>query len=168
MVLKIFYDTIGAKSDELNSYYVSEDWKNYTIKIHALKSSAKLVGAIELSDAAFGLEMAGKEGNVRYIKEHHGIFMDQYVKYHDILSEIFEETATDDDPKDKSPADTDQMADLYGMIRDAAEEMDCDAIEDALERIADYDLPIEEREKFEVIREKALKFDYEGILEILS
>ena len=39
-VLKIFYDSIKVNHAELEEFYSSEDWNNYTIKIHALKSSA--------------------------------------------------------------------------------------------------------------------------------
>ncbi|MBQ7677016.1 MAG: response regulator, partial [Lachnospiraceae bacterium] len=54
-VLKFFLDTIDAKCDEIRGYYDSGDWENYQTKVHALKSSAKVVGAEELSDRARSL-----------------------------------------------------------------------------------------------------------------
>lgn len=51
-VLKIFYDSIEEKSDDLNKYYSDENWGDYTIKIHALKSSAKLIGALDNAEKA--------------------------------------------------------------------------------------------------------------------
>ena len=68
-VLQIFYDSIPDKHEELERCYYENDWKNYTIKIHALKSSARLIGAAELGDRAEKLEMAGKEDNIGYIVE---------------------------------------------------------------------------------------------------
>lgn len=75
-VLKLFYEAIDEKINELNGFYDSEDWSNYTIKIHALKSSAKLVGAMSLSEEALLLEMAGKENNVAFIKGSHKAFLE--------------------------------------------------------------------------------------------
>lgn len=63
-LLEMFYDSIPDKADELNGLYAMEDWDNYTIKIHALKSSARLIGALELGDQVQLLENAGKEGDL--------------------------------------------------------------------------------------------------------
>jgi DegV family protein with EDD domain len=87
-VLKIFYDSIDEKAEELENYYNSEDWQNYTIKIHALKSSSKLVGAMELSEKALALEAAGKEGNIEFIHSNYKECMDMFVKYKELLSGI--------------------------------------------------------------------------------
>ncbi|MCR5178880.1 MAG: response regulator [Lachnospiraceae bacterium] len=70
-ILRLFCRSIPQKSSELEEFYASKDWENYTIKIHALKSSAKIVGAHELSEMAQKLEDAGKKGDADYIREHH-------------------------------------------------------------------------------------------------
>ncbi|MBR6228302.1 MAG: DegV family EDD domain-containing protein, partial [Eubacterium sp.] len=94
MVLKIFYDSITPKSEELWSFFNEQDWENYTIKIHALKGSAKLIGAMELADGAFELEMAGKEGRTDYITENHAGFMERYEAYDGYLKSVFAEPDT--------------------------------------------------------------------------
>ncbi|WP_051656604.1 DegV family protein [Butyrivibrio sp. AE3004] len=81
MVLKIYRDGIPAKSEELDRFFNSENWKDYTIKIHALKGSSRLIGADELADEAFELEKAGKAGDIEYIRENHGKVMDHYIQY---------------------------------------------------------------------------------------
>ena len=55
-MLKIFYESIPAKHSELEKCFNTQDWENYTIKIHALKSSAKLAGALELGEEAERLD----------------------------------------------------------------------------------------------------------------
>ncbi len=70
-VFKLFLDSIPEKSEELDGLYDTEDWKNYTIKVHALKSSARLIGANELADEAMGLEKAGKAGDIDTIRAGH-------------------------------------------------------------------------------------------------
>ncbi len=47
--LLLFYHSIDEKFDELEAFLKAEDIKNYGIKIHALKSTARLIGAKELS-----------------------------------------------------------------------------------------------------------------------
>ena len=50
-------------------YLASKNWKEYTVKVHALKSTSLLIGAKELSDEALALEMAGKSGDEDYIEK---------------------------------------------------------------------------------------------------
>ncbi len=90
MILKMFSDTIDSRSDEIKGYYDDEDWKNYTVKIHALKSSAKLIGATKLSKDAEKLEMAGKEGDIDFIKEHNGELFEELKEFGDRLASLFD------------------------------------------------------------------------------
>ena len=59
--LKIFASSIGERADELERLYKEHDYTNYTIKVHALKSMAKSVGASELSELAAEMEAAGRK-----------------------------------------------------------------------------------------------------------
>ncbi len=63
---------------ELETSFQKEDWKNYEIKAHAMKSTAKTIGARDLSEAAKDLEFAAKEENYALIQTRHGAFTDQY------------------------------------------------------------------------------------------
>ena len=86
--LQEFCDSVGEERAALDKLYADEDWTNYTIQIHGLKSSALSVGAKKLSDEAASLERAGKEllkednthrGElIKYIKEYHGKTMKIY------------------------------------------------------------------------------------------
>lgn len=55
-----------------------EDWENYHIQVHALKSTSKSIGATDLSEQARELEMAAKAGDAAYLKEHHAGCMEAY------------------------------------------------------------------------------------------
>ena len=51
-VLRVFQESAAEKADEIQRLFEAKDWKNYTTKVHALKSSARVIGAAELSDRA--------------------------------------------------------------------------------------------------------------------
>ena len=86
--LQEFCDVAGENRELIEGAFQAEDWKNYTIHVHGLKSSALSVGAKKLSDEAASLEQAGKELQkedaphraelIRYIKEYHGRMMKLY------------------------------------------------------------------------------------------
>ena len=44
---------------QIREKYKEEDWKNYTIMVHALKSTARMIGAMELSEKFYRLEQLG-------------------------------------------------------------------------------------------------------------
>lgn len=64
--------------ESMQQYYAAEDWENYRIQVHALKSTSLTIGALHVSDEARRLEMAAKDGNYNYIRECHSLVMDKY------------------------------------------------------------------------------------------
>ncbi len=84
--LRFFRDGIDKKCDEIQELYFNENLEDYTVKVHALKSSARLIGAKELSEEARKLEEAGKQGDLDYIKENTAEVLQMYDKYKKILT----------------------------------------------------------------------------------
>lgn len=68
-VLSVFHKTAKAKEEEIRRLYETGDVKGYTVKVHALKSSARIIGAGRLSGLARDLEEAGKKGDLDFIRE---------------------------------------------------------------------------------------------------
>lgn len=67
--------------------YDMQDWKNYTIYVHALKSSMLNIGAEHLSAMAKELEYAGKRNDTAYIYSRHDSMMDEYARMLRIMRE---------------------------------------------------------------------------------
>ncbi len=59
------------KGEILDKCLMSEDYDNYRVNVHALKSTSLNIGAKELSLKAKASELAIKEGDNDYAKEHH-------------------------------------------------------------------------------------------------
>ncbi|MCR5620953.1 MAG: response regulator, partial [Treponema sp.] len=58
-VVTVFHDTIDGKAADIERFAADGNWQDYTVQVHALKSSARLIGATELSNKAAALETAG-------------------------------------------------------------------------------------------------------------
>ena len=161
-VLSSFYTTISENADEIESYYRAEDIKNYTIKVHALKSSARVIGDDDLSKQARLLENAGNEGNREYICSHTEQLLERYRAYMDFLAPLEE----GDLDLPEIPQDT--LTEAYGALRDFADEMDYDSVLTAMDVLTEYRLPKEDGECFKKIKSKLLKLDYDGIVELVK
>ncbi|MBQ6734461.1 MAG: response regulator, partial [Lachnospiraceae bacterium] len=57
--LSTFYDNLRDTTDAIERSLREEDYDNFTIRVHALKSSARLIGAAEISALAARLEECG-------------------------------------------------------------------------------------------------------------
>ena len=76
--LRMFCDMSREKSEKIQACYEQEDWENYTVLVHALKSTSLSIGAKKLSERALELEKAGKENKLPVIHEGHDAVMMLY------------------------------------------------------------------------------------------
>ena len=80
-MLTVFYNTIEDKSNIIENLEKSENTKDYTTYVHALKSSSKLIGATMLSEIAMELEKAGNEGDISKIHAETPFLLNLYRRY---------------------------------------------------------------------------------------
>lgn len=73
-----FANEASEKIPALMDFYEQKDWGNYEIIVHALKSTSKMIGAMELSEEALKLEKAAKEKKESYIFDNHDHVMSVY------------------------------------------------------------------------------------------
>ncbi len=65
--LTIFAGSIRDKSDDIERFEKTENWPMYVLRVHSLKSVARLVGAVSIADSAADLEYAGRNEEYRLI-----------------------------------------------------------------------------------------------------
>ena len=76
--LRMFCEMKSEKMQKIEELFTKEDWENYAIAVHALKSTSLSIGAKRLSEAALALEKAGKEKQEAFILDHHEEAMKLY------------------------------------------------------------------------------------------
>ena len=76
----------GDKTAELEKIFAAENWNEYKILVHALKSTSQVIGAVDLSEKARAQEFAARDGNIDFIKKNHADLMATYKKVREELS----------------------------------------------------------------------------------
>ena len=84
-MLQMFCGQQPKKAQAIQEAYDAKDWDGYTVKVHALKSTSRTIGAATLSELAEKLEKAGKAKDLPYITEMHDNLQRQY---RDICAQI--------------------------------------------------------------------------------
>ncbi|MBQ1880498.1 MAG: Hpt domain-containing protein, partial [Lachnospiraceae bacterium] len=163
--VKLFYDTIEDNAGVIETAYKEGDIKLYTVKVHALKSSARIIGADELSKLAESLEDAGNRGDRAYIDDNTQKLLTDYRAYRSILSRL-EEAGDEDEGKEEIPAE--ELQDAYTALKEVIPMMDYDSVEMILDQLKEYRLPKEDGEKMAELGRMLKVLDWDGMEQLIS
>ncbi|MBQ7358973.1 MAG: response regulator [Lachnospiraceae bacterium] len=78
--IEIYLQEGVTKKAEADKYLEAGDMPNYSTLVHMMKSNSRLVGAMQLGDMAYDLELKSKAGDVEYCRAHHQELTDMYLK----------------------------------------------------------------------------------------
>ena len=162
--LTVFAESINPAADLIENYYKSGDWKNYTTKVHALKSTAKVIGAAELSEKARRLEDAGNSGYINEILQDTEPLLKLYRAYAKKLEPLIKPAAKDND---KPLINDYDLNEAFDAMRDAVATFDYDTLNFIFQSLDEYQLPDKELERYKQIKEAAANLDWEKINKLL-
>ena len=165
-VLKDYYQVIPRKAKLIKELEQKEDWKAYTIEVHALKSSSKQIGALELSEKALRMEKAGNEQNAELIHRCTDEMLQQYVRFIDILKPYFPEEKKDTETNKEISAD--ELQGFFEQIRAAMEDLDMDTALDIFNDMAELSYKEDEEALFEMLGEAVADYDVDKCEEIIK
>ncbi len=68
----------GDKLSLIQGYYDKDDWLNYRLQVHSIRSTAHTIGAEELSELAKAIEVAVKGEDYMYVHRNHTAMLNLY------------------------------------------------------------------------------------------
>ncbi len=158
-VLSVFHQTAAAKAEEIEEHYREGRLDEYTIKVHALKSSARIIGAKELSELAAGLEAAGKSNDLEYIRGNTDTLLAMFRSLNEKLSVL------DEKPESLPVISEDRMKEAYQTMIEIAGSMDYGLMEDLLKDLRKYGLSEKDEERIGRIGNMLTELDWDGIVQ---
>ena len=160
--LKKYLDTATKNADDIEGFWAAKDVKNTTIKVHALKSTSRIIGALALGDFAARLEKAGDEGDTDTLERELPKLIAQYRKLAEDLAPL--QVPADPEGEDARPVISDEsLKETYREISKACAGFDFDRVEQIAKTLEEYRIPEEEAERVEAILKAVDNFDYEMI-----
>lgn len=131
------------------------------IEVHALKSSALLIGAVPLSEAAKELEDYGKQGKTEVLEEK---TPDVLTLYRD-LKNILRPYAEKEEDAKKEFSDGEWITALQ-QIHQCVEQFDLDGVDQIMEQLEEYQVPECIRESMDQLRVYVADVSMEEIMEL--
>lgn len=109
-LLNTFVDSEPEKRALITKYYNEKNWTDYSTYVHALKSSAKTIGADKLSKMALNQENASKAKNVPIIISGYDSMMEEYAKVVDMLKTVL---SSETDTVTEHPDNDDEVMEFF-------------------------------------------------------
>ena len=163
--LKVFAQSIESNAEEIQRYYDTGDWQNYTTKVHALKSTARVIGAAELSEKARRLEDAGNNCYCDEIETGTGPLLDLYRSYASSLSMLIPAEKAAEEKVPISPA---ELSEAWETLTEIVTSFDYDSLEYMLGELSGYQLPSADAEKLAQIKKAAAVPEWDKLQQLLS
>lgn len=116
---------------------VLEAWRQYRVKVHAMKTSAAMIGAVSLSSFARLLEDFSRKLMSEPIKALTDIFLEEWLSYEERLSVFKVNEATGENKKKVSES---AILDLLSSLDVAMEDMDVDTADEIIKQIQCYEV----------------------------
>ena len=162
-VVKEFLTTIDSKADLIEKYALEKDYRNYTVTVHALKSSARLIGAMELSAMAAHLEECGNAEDEKEIKEKTPRLLDLFRSYNEKLAAINAPVNEDE----LSEIGVDELESAFSDMKELLEAYDFDTADNIMNMLTEYRIPDEYKEKYTKVKELMSAVDREELMKVL-
>ena len=160
--IDIFVSTSDSKIAEIEELYRADDVEGYTIRVHALKSSARIIGAMELSELARQLEEAGKNKDRMFIEARNLELIEKYKK----LTSDLKEGNKKEEKTGKNPPPDGLLKDAYSSIYELASMMDYDSIEMIFDNLKEYCFEDEDQDRLDRIRKNMDELNWEGVQQV--
>ena len=160
-VLTTYAGSIISQCDEIESLWKSGDIENTTIKVHAVKSTSRVIGAESIGSLAEKLEAAGRSNDTDTLNNGIGELLSRCRDLGQQLSPLIK--------KDDLPLISDEeLNEAYTLIREFISVEDFESTIGIIDNLREYSYPKAEKQRCEALIKAAREFDYQEISKIMQ
>lgn len=139
-----FYKLIDSKSAKVEKCLMEGQIREYTIEVHALKSTARMIGAMELSEKFYRLEQLGNAGDEKTLALETPAVLELYRSYKPILQPFAMANE-----QEKTTVSKEEMIAELETLKTAMDTFDLDGADAAMHKLEGFVFPEELRGKIE-------------------
>lgn len=161
-ILKQVYADGRKKMKLLAELMEQEDYKNYIIEVHALKTVAAIIGQKELSQMARDHEMAGKNGDYNYISQHFDHLMAKYATVMAYIGDRFADELFQQEAE-LMEISQQELDKIVNEMNSAIEDFDLDIFGSLRDKLAKYNVSEEQRKLLNKMKDAEADFDYDAL-----
>ena len=165
-ILHAFEDNIDECVRETEDYYKTGVTAELAVKVHAIKSELRTIGAFKLGDFAQTLEDAAKKDDKKTLEQHMNELFASCRKLSEKMSVL--KTGGFSNSEELPPLTEAEVDSLFDRIRSHAINYDFEQIEELTETLRTHNIPVRKVEKAKELCRLVDNFDYDRIPELLG
>ncbi|WP_051198065.1 ATP-binding protein [Butyrivibrio sp. MB2005] len=162
-----FVLSIESKSKSIEDAWKFEDYENYTTYVHGLKSSARVIGATELSNLAAYLEQCGNKKDIDEITRRTPELLEHYRAYSEYLKPLNTADENNEEELKKPLIEPDELKGALKSLREFVEGNYFDSADDVVSMMDDYRMPDDFKDTYKEIKRLLSAVDRDGLLKLL-
>lgn len=147
-MLSDFYHIIDFKKKKIEDDLAGGDISSYTVEVHALKNTARLIGAMKLSEEFYELEQLGDANNISEIQSKTPGVLAHFESYKPILKSY----AFTNEEQQRDVVSNEEIVTVLKEIRDAIDGFDLDGADAGMEKLNTFEVPDEYKERMKKLR----------------
>ena len=165
-ILSAFAEMMADCVADAKSFLARGEIRDAGIKIHAVKSELRTIGAYELGNLAQSLETAAEKGDVKYLDEKKDELFERSLALADKFAVLKKNDFFDDDSLPLMPED--ELIKLLKGIGERAEDFDDSGVDELMEQLKGHSFPKAYKDKVRSLYHLVDNMDYDQIPELLD
>lgn len=167
-----FIKMIDTDADKLEKYAqnltMSDNLKQYRVKVHAMKASAAMIGAIHLSGMARMLEIYAINEDISAIVSVTPLFLREWRGFKEKLKPVSDRENANVENIETIDVNTDILLEQFGFLAKAMEDMDVDKADEIVSILKQFSYPSDYSAYMLELYNAVESLDDARILEIIS
>lgn len=156
-----FYKLIDMKSVKIEKCLADGLIRDYTIEVHALKNTARMIGAMELSELFYQMEQYGNEENVEAIRIETPRVLELYRSYKSILEPYARLQNVE-----KQAVTKDELIRVLTELQEAMDAFDLDTVDARMQQLEQMSMPPECDGLFDELRAYVADVAMEEVMKV--
>lgn len=131
-----FYKSIDIKANKLEDYLANNMIRDYTVEVHALKNTARMIGAKDLSESFHRMETCGNAMDTETIRTETPALLSRFRS----LKEVLRPYGQMQD-EEKQDVTTDELIQLLTQMKNSANHFDIDGVDETMRKLESCKMP---------------------------
>lgn len=155
------YKLMDEKSAMVETFIRDKDLQNFTVLVHSLKTTCRMIGAIDLGEDFYTLEKLGKANNLEQIEK---LTPDTLNSFRSLKPYLEPFSSTGSGPKNSF--DKSAVSDILNKLISAIDDFDLGSAEETTRQLLTYKCNEELSEKLTTLDKLVSNLDYDEAKEL--
>ncbi len=167
-ILNMYYKDGIKRMPTLHEYFDNQQYNEYRVEVHALKSASASIGALEVSDKARMLEDACIKEDWQYLHQHSTNFCEKFNELVENIREALKEHITEQEQEGKPTGEQAFLTESLTSLKEALDNVDINECDQLLDQLLTYSWDEKIHTNILTIKDFVAVYEYDEAIEFIE